>query len=60
MAGNDAPQGLADEMNGAWIRFIHTGDPGWPRFDHVRSTRLFDTESTTVPQRRTVGLDLLP
>ena len=60
MAGNDAPQGLADEMNAAWIRFIHTGDPGWPRFDHARATRLFDTETTTVPQRRTAGLDLLP
>ncbi|WP_067964736.1 carboxylesterase/lipase family protein [Nocardiopsis trehalosi] len=29
LAGPDAPQHLADEMHGAWVRFARTGDPGW-------------------------------
>ena len=55
-----APQGLADEMHSAWVSFIKTGDPGWPVFGAERTTRLFDTDSATVPQRRTDALDLLP
>ncbi|MFJ4996726.1 carboxylesterase/lipase family protein [Microbacterium sp. NPDC088619] len=60
LAGTDAPQNLADEMHSAWISFIKTGDPGWPVFGPERNTRLFDTDSATVPQRRTDALDLLP
>ena len=60
LAGQDAPQRLADEMHSAWIAFIKTGDPGWPRFDPERMTRLFDTQTSTVAQRRTEALDLLP
>lgn len=60
LAGPHAPQHLATEMHTAWVRFITTGDPGWPAFDARRRTRLFDTETTTVRQRRTAGLDLLP
>ena len=60
LAGPDAPRSLAVEMNTAWVSFITTGDPGWPVYGSGRTTRLFDTESTTVPQRRTTGLDLLP
>ena len=60
IAGADAPQGLADEMHSAWISFIKTGDPGWPVFGTERNTRLFDTATATVPQRRTEALDLLP
>ncbi len=60
LAGADAPQRLADEMHAAWISFIKTGDPGWPVFGTERNTRLFDTDSTTVPQRRMEALDLLP
>jgi para-nitrobenzyl esterase len=30
LMGPDAPQALADEMHGAWVRFAKTGDPGWP------------------------------
>lgn len=60
LAGADAPQGLADEMHSAWISFIKTGDPGWPVFGTERNTRLFDTATATVPQRRTEALDLLP
>ncbi|MFJ2541479.1 carboxylesterase/lipase family protein [Microbacterium sp. NPDC087589] len=60
LAGADAPQRLADEMHAAWISFITTGDPGWPAFGAERNTRVFDTDSATVPQRRTDALDLLP
>lgn len=60
MAGPDAPQQLAVEMNRAWIGFVTDGDPGWPAFGPDRTTRVFDTESATVAQRRTAGLDLLP
>ncbi|WP_240424047.1 carboxylesterase/lipase family protein [Microbacterium halotolerans] len=60
LAGRDAPNELATEMHASWVRFIQAGDPGWPAFDEDRWTRLFDAETTTVPQRRTVELDLLP
>lgn len=60
LAGDDAPQKLADEMHAAWISFIKTGDPGWPVFGADRITRVFDAESSTVPQRRAAALDLLP
>ncbi|WP_241797031.1 hypothetical protein [Microbacterium sp. C5A9] len=59
LAGADAPQALADEMHAAWISFITTGDPGWPVFGPGRLTRLFDTRTSTVAQRRTEALDLL-
>ena len=40
---------MATEMFGAWVRFIATGDPGWPRYTpEDRVTRLFDDVSTTV------------
>ncbi|MEV4667599.1 carboxylesterase/lipase family protein [Microbacterium sp. LWO12-1.2] len=60
LAGPDAPRSLAAEMNAAWVAFITTGDPGWPAYGAGRTTRLFDTATTTVPQRRTTGLDQLP
>jgi para-nitrobenzyl esterase len=36
LAGPDAPQHLADEMHGAWVRFARTGDPGWEPWDPDR------------------------
>ncbi|GAA0267650.1 carboxylesterase family protein [Actinomadura nitritigenes] len=27
---------LTDEVQNAWIGFVHTGSPGWPPFPHVR------------------------
>ncbi|WP_410597136.1 carboxylesterase/lipase family protein [Amycolatopsis sp. lyj-23] len=42
-------QALATEMFGAWVRFITTGEPGWPRYTtEDRVTRIFDDVSTTV------------
>ncbi|WP_033262647.1 carboxylesterase/lipase family protein [Amycolatopsis vancoresmycina] len=42
-------QAVATEMFGAWVRFVATGDPGWPRYTPAdRVTRLFDDVSSTV------------
>ncbi|MGO4487404.1 carboxylesterase/lipase family protein [Microbacterium sp. 2RAF4] len=60
LAGPDAPRDLATEMNAAWVGFVTSGDPGWPAYGRERLTRVFDTRSTTVPQRRMTGMDLLP
>jgi para-nitrobenzyl esterase len=60
LAGSDAPQTLADEMNAAWVGFVTNGDPGWPVYGPGRQARVFDVPSTTLPQRRTTGMDLLP
>ncbi|MCR6490051.1 carboxylesterase family protein [Amycolatopsis sp. OK19-0408] len=41
-------QAMATEMFDAWVRFIATGDPGWPRYTTAdRVTRIFDDVSTT-------------
>ncbi|MFF2325490.1 MULTISPECIES: carboxylesterase/lipase family protein [unclassified Streptomyces] len=36
LAGEDAPQELADAMHTAWVRFAASGDPGWPAWDTTR------------------------
>ncbi|MEV7040535.1 carboxylesterase family protein [Amycolatopsis sp. NPDC051061] len=42
-------QAIATQMCDAWVRFVATGDPGWPRYTpEDRVTRLFDDVSTTV------------
>ncbi len=42
-------QALATEVFGAWVRFVTTGDPGWPRYTAGdRVTRIFDDVSATV------------
>jgi para-nitrobenzyl esterase len=33
VVGPRPPQELADEMHDAWVRFITSGDPGWPSWD---------------------------
>ena len=60
LSGPDAPASLAAEMNADWVRFIATGDPGWPAFDERRLTRVYDTRIIDAPQRRQEPLDLLP
>lgn len=59
LSGAAAPQSLAEEMHRAWVSFVTTGDPGWPSFGPSRTTRVFDTESRTMPQRRTDVVDAL-
>jgi para-nitrobenzyl esterase len=60
LAGPDTPQSLADRMHGDWVRFIVTGDPGWPAFDEQRLVQLFDTESRVEPLPRAAAVDALP
>ncbi|MEJ1155573.1 carboxylesterase/lipase family protein [Microbacterium marmarense] len=60
MAGRLAPQALADQMHADWVRFIRTGDPGWPAYGAQRTTQLYDTATTAVALRRADALDSLP
>lgn len=41
LAGEDAPQELADAMHAAWVRFAASGDPGWPAWDASRPVMRF-------------------
>ncbi|MEU0725176.1 carboxylesterase family protein [Streptomyces sp. NPDC006140] len=41
LAGEGAPQELADEMHAAWVRFATDGDPGWERWDAHHPVRIF-------------------
>jgi para-nitrobenzyl esterase len=49
VAGDDPPRSLADDAHGAWVRFIRTGDPGWPAYDlATRPVMTFDVPSSAV------------
>ncbi|MFI6387439.1 carboxylesterase/lipase family protein [Nonomuraea sp. NPDC050540] len=53
MVGENPPQGLADEMHAAWVRFAITGEPGWPAWNpSTRPTMVFDAESAVVEDHR--------
>lgn len=41
LAGEGAPQDLADAMHGAWVRFVESGDPGWQAWDAAHPVRVF-------------------
>ncbi|MFJ3038827.1 carboxylesterase/lipase family protein [Streptomyces tendae] len=41
LAGEGAPQDLADAMHGAWVRFVESGDPGWAPWDATHPVRVF-------------------
>jgi para-nitrobenzyl esterase len=41
LAGEGAPQELADAMHQAWVRFATDGDPGWERWDTAHPVRVF-------------------
>ena len=54
LVGDAPPQGLADAVHGAWVRFARTGDPGWPCYDTARRPVMdFGAECRVVddPQR---------
>ena len=41
-----AQRAMSDRMMDAFVRFAHTGDPGWPAYDlGTRQTMIFDTDS---------------
>jgi para-nitrobenzyl esterase len=49
VAGGAPPQSLADEVHGAWLRFIGTGDPGWPVYDtKSRQVMAFDAAASAL------------
>ncbi|MER6349413.1 carboxylesterase family protein [Streptomyces sp. NPDC001595] len=41
LAGEGAPQELADAMHSAWVRFAVDGDPGWEPWDPAHPVRIF-------------------
>ncbi|MFI7345805.1 carboxylesterase/lipase family protein [Streptomyces sp. NPDC049936] len=41
LAGEGAPQELADAMHGAWVRFAESGDPGWRAWDATHPVQVF-------------------
>ncbi|MGV9992217.1 carboxylesterase/lipase family protein [Streptomyces sp. NPDC003374] len=40
LAGEGAPQELADTMHRAWVRFVTEGDPGWEPWDATHPVRV--------------------
>jgi para-nitrobenzyl esterase len=61
MVGPGAPQGLADEMHAAWVRFVTDGDPGWPRWTpQDQAVMTFGTPSEVVRAPRADELALWP
>ena len=48
-AGEEPPQGLADAMHSAWVRFARDGDPGWPRYGlERRAVMRLDATATLI------------
>jgi para-nitrobenzyl esterase len=59
MLGADAPQALADEMHGAWVRFARGDEPGWPAWTpQDGAVMTFDTPSEVVRSPRADELAL--
>lgn len=61
MVGDDPPQGLAGEMQGCWVEFARSSEPGWPAYrgDGGRGkVRLFDEDSADVSGRYVQELEL--
>ena len=53
MAGDVAPQHLADEMHRAWVAFGRSGEPGWrPWSPEEPAVMVFDEASTVVEAPR--------
>ncbi|CAN5578470.1 hypothetical protein BH10ACT7_BH10ACT7_09370 [soil metagenome] len=48
LAGDSAPQQLADDMHGAWVRFAKTGDPGWEPWTARRPVQTFAAPASAV------------
>ncbi|GGX05132.1 carboxylesterase/lipase family protein [Streptomyces lomondensis] len=49
LAGEGAPQELADAMHAAWVRFAADGDPGWERWDAGHPVRVFGDRAPDAP-----------
>ncbi|NGO07756.1 carboxylesterase family protein [Streptomyces sp. HC44] len=44
LAGEGAPQELADAMHSTWVRFAAEGDPGWDAWDASHPVRIFGAD----------------
>ncbi|MBT2448751.1 carboxylesterase/lipase family protein [Streptomyces sp. ISL-43] len=49
LAGPDAPQGLAEEMHAAWVRFAVDGDPGWEPWNGGGPPKVFGGPGSVEP-----------
>ncbi|MFI8165102.1 carboxylesterase/lipase family protein [Streptomyces sp. NPDC085931] len=49
LAGEGAPQDLADALHSAWVRFAADGDPGWERWDATHPVRVFGDPAPDAP-----------
>ncbi|MBC9727427.1 carboxylesterase/lipase family protein [Streptomyces sp. TRM68367] len=50
LAGEGAPQELADAMHGSWVRFAVAGDPGWEAWDARHPVRIFGDRDHDQPE----------
>ncbi|MGP4008338.1 carboxylesterase/lipase family protein [Streptomyces sp. 4N124] len=48
LAGEGAPQELADAMHSAWVRFATDGDPGWRHWDGTHPVRMFGDDEPEI------------
>ncbi|GFM99517.1 hypothetical protein Sfulv_43280 [Streptomyces fulvorobeus] len=48
LTGPGAPRELADAMHRAWVRFVASGDPGWPSWDATRPVMAFGPGAPSV------------
>ncbi|MGW7259060.1 carboxylesterase/lipase family protein [Streptomyces sp. NPDC054834] len=61
LAGEGAPQELADTMHSAWVRFVTSGDPGWEPWDTAHPVRILgDGEPYTAHGHRDPEVGLWP
>ncbi|GAA5032169.1 carboxylesterase/lipase family protein [Microbacterium fluvii] len=60
MLGPAAPQQLADRMHGNWVRFVSSGDPGWPAFGSGGEVQVFDSAPHVAPLPRAEAAAALP
>lgn len=59
LAGEGAPQDLAEAMHTAWVRFAVDGDPGWRPWDASHPVRIFgdgDPHTVEGPRDRELAL----
>lgn len=63
LAGEGAPQDLADAMHGAWVRFVSDGSPGWERWDTHHPVQIYgdgDPHVENGPRDRELALWTTP
>ncbi len=58
LVGGEPPVALADAMHESWVRFAHTGDPGWAPYGPGRRLMRFGGAFGAVPSR--LGEDEAP